>query len=106
MDEVDFIFFFSFSFSIEPKNRVEKNFVIRPIRTFVDKRRRTMLDRPLLLRIRIKNFGLCTHDADTTHRSNISIRSFIPRFTLARILNTSNLSAVWLRFHAVTDIGV
>lgn len=58
MDEVDFIFFFSFSFSIEPKNRVEKNFVIRPIRSFVDKRRRTMLDRPLLLRIRIKNFGL------------------------------------------------
>lgn len=66
MDEVDFIFFFSFSFSIEPKNRVEKNFVIRPIRSFVDKRRRTMLDRPLLLRIRIKNFGLA-HIYTHTH---------------------------------------
>lgn len=46
MDEVDFIFFFSFSFSIEPKNRVEKNFVIRPIRTFqINEEERCSIDR-------------------------------------------------------------
>lgn len=101
-----FFFFFFFSFSIEPKNRVEKNFVIRPIRTFqINEEERCSIDRYFFAFV-LKILAWHTYTHIHTHRSNISIRSFIPRFTLARILNTSNLSAVWLRFHAVTDIGV